>query len=122
MSGTRILGVVAILLVVGLAVSFFATNTPPAVDKIGAALTPGRVVLTDDKVVPLHTSENLQRLRICVKSEANAVAAKVNLDGQSLIVEPRECRDFSARQLSVTPARPLTGGEHAVVTHIDLRE
>jgi hypothetical protein len=120
MSGTKILGVVAVLLVVGLAVSFFVTNTPPAVDQVGAALTPGRVVLTDDKVIPLHTSENLGRVRVCVKSEANAVAAKVNFDGQSLIVEPRECHDFSARLLSVTPARPLTGGEHAVVTHVNL--
>ena len=120
MPGTKILGVVTILLVLGLAFSFFATNTPPAVDRVGAALTPGRVVLTDGKVIPLHTSENLGRIRVCVKSEANAVAAKVNFDGQSLVVEPRECHDFSARQLSVTPARALTGDEHAVITHVVL--
>jgi hypothetical protein len=122
MSGTKILGVVAVLLVVGLAVSFFVTNTPPAVDQVGAALTPGRVVLTDDKVIPLHTSENLERVRVCVKSEASAVAAKVNFDGRSLIVEPRECHDFSARLLSVTTTKPLSGGEHAVVTYIELKE
>lgn len=120
MSATRILGVVAVLLVVGIAVSFLAPDTSPTVDKVGAALTPGRVVLTDDKVIPLHTSENPGRVRVCVKSEADAVAAKVNFDGQSLIVEPRECHDFTARLLSVTPARPLTGNEHAVVTHVDL--
>ena len=120
MSGTKILGVVAVLLVVGLAFSFFATNTPPAVDQVGAALTSGRVLLTDDKVVPLHTSENLERVRVCVKSEADAVAAKVNFDGQSLVVEPRECHDFSARLLSVAPVRPLSGNEHAVITHVNL--
>jgi hypothetical protein len=120
MSGTKMLGVVAVLLVVGLAVSFLATNTPPAVDKVGAALTPGRVVLADDKSVPLHTSENVERVRVCVKSEADAIAARVTFDGQTLVVEPRECHDFSARQLSVTAARPLTGDEHAVVTYLEL--
>ncbi len=36
------------------------------------------------------------------------------------VVEPRECRDFSARQLSVTATRLLTGDEHAVVTYLEL--
>lgn len=121
MTNTRVLAIIGILLLIVLAASLFMRDTPAPLDRISAAMTPGRMVLSDNRTVTLSVSEDPKRMFVCVKPEADAVAVTIGHDGQSQLLKPRECSDFSVRRLTATPAAPLTGSLHAVVTYWEIR-
>jgi hypothetical protein len=93
-----------------------AADTPAAVDKMKAAVTPGEFVITGTETKTIHEAKVARAQKVCVKKEKEAASLKLTYDGQQAVLTPGECKTISAKKMEATPEHPLTDGAHIVVT------
>lgn len=94
----------------------FAADTPAAIDKMKAAVTPGEIALTGSEVKNIHNGKEAKEYRVCVKTEAEAAPLRLRYDGQEAVLKPGDCKDVTGKIIDATPAQALTGKAHIVAT------